>query len=325
MIRGLVDSDGTIDKGSIYFTSTSHQLAKDFQRLVHSIGGIAKLKKSTNRTYSYQGVREPCKDAYTVSTKYPTPWELVSLTCKKDKTGYAYQYDNTLKLNIKSINNVSTEEVKCILIDDPEHLYVTDDYIVTHNTITTATLSQLCEQYGRTITIVPNKSLVEQTEEDFINCGLDVGVYYGDRKELYKTHTICTWQSLNILDKKSKNHEHDILTLAEFLNDVKAVIVDECFSGDTKVLTPTGYKPIKEIRTGDEIINYSETLHKFKTDIVIKQHINLTNSETEKMYQLEFDNGSIIKVTGNHKFLTNVGWIRADELDETHTIISKIK
>ena len=85
-------------------------------------------------------------------------------------------------------------------------------------TITTATLSQLAEKYGRTITIVPNKSLVEQTEEDFIAVGLDVGVYYGDRKDLNKTHTICTWQSLNILDKKSKAHEHDIVTLAEFLD-----------------------------------------------------------------------------------------------------------
>ena len=103
-------------------------------------------------------------------------------------------------------------------------------------TITTATLSQLCEQYGRTITIVPNKSLVEQTEEDFINVGLDVGVYYGDRKDLGKTHTICTWQSLNILEKKSKNHEHDILTLAEFLDGVRAVIVDEVHMAKAEVL-----------------------------------------------------------------------------------------
>jgi len=103
-------------------------------------------------------------------------------------------------------------------------------------TITTATLSQLCEKLGRTITIVPNKSLVEQTEEDFINCGLDVGVYYGDRKDLNKTHTICTWQSLNILDKKSKNHEHDIVTLAEFLEGVKTVIVDEVHMAKAEVL-----------------------------------------------------------------------------------------
>lgn len=103
-------------------------------------------------------------------------------------------------------------------------------------TITTATLSQLCESLGRTITIVPNKSLVEQTEEDFVNVGLDVGVYYGDRKDLNKTHTICTWQSLNILDKKSKNHEHDIVTLAEFLDGVKTVIVDEVHMAKADVL-----------------------------------------------------------------------------------------
>jgi superfamily II DNA or RNA helicase len=103
-------------------------------------------------------------------------------------------------------------------------------------TITTATLSQLCEPLGRTITIVPNKSLVEQTEEDFINVGLDVGVYYGDRKDLNKTHTICTWQSLNILDKKSKNMEHQILTLAEFLDGVKCVIVDEVHMAKAEVL-----------------------------------------------------------------------------------------
>jgi superfamily II DNA or RNA helicase len=103
-------------------------------------------------------------------------------------------------------------------------------------TITTATLSQLCEQYGRTITIVPNKSLVEQTEEDYINVGLDVGVYYGDRKNLNKTHTICTWQSLNILEKKSKGAVDEQLTLAEFLDGVKAVIVDEVHMAKAEVL-----------------------------------------------------------------------------------------
>jgi superfamily II DNA or RNA helicase len=103
-------------------------------------------------------------------------------------------------------------------------------------TIMTATLAQLCEPYGRTMVIVPNKSLVEQTEEDFQLVGLDVGVYYGDRKELNKTHTICTWQSLNILDKKSKNSEHDIVTLAEFLDGVQCVIVDEVHMAKATVL-----------------------------------------------------------------------------------------
>lgn len=103
-------------------------------------------------------------------------------------------------------------------------------------TITTATLAKICEKYGKTITIVPNKSLVEQTEEDFVNCGLDVGVYYGDRKDLTKTHTICTWQSLNILDKKSHENELEALKLAEFLDGVKTVMVDEVHMAKAEVL-----------------------------------------------------------------------------------------
>jgi superfamily II DNA or RNA helicase len=102
-------------------------------------------------------------------------------------------------------------------------------------TITTATLSQLCEPYGRTMVIVPNKSLVVQTEEDYINLGLDVGVYFGDRKELNRTHTICTWQSLNVLDKKSFDDE--TLSLAEFTEGVNAIIIDEVHQAKAEVLT----------------------------------------------------------------------------------------
>jgi len=102
-------------------------------------------------------------------------------------------------------------------------------------TIMTATLSHVCEKYGRTIVIVPNKSLVEQTEEDYINVGLDVGVYYGDRKDLDKTHTICTWQSLNILEKKGKELD-DAMQLIEFIEGVICVIVDEVHMAKADVL-----------------------------------------------------------------------------------------
>ena len=93
-------------------------------------------------------------------------------------------------------------------------------------TIMTAALSKSVEQYGRSIIIVPNKSLVTQTEADYINLGLDVGVYFGDRKEFGRTHTICTWQSLNILLKNTKNHEAEV-TIGEFIEGVVCIMVDE--------------------------------------------------------------------------------------------------
>jgi superfamily II DNA or RNA helicase len=93
-------------------------------------------------------------------------------------------------------------------------------------TIMTAALSKSIESYGRSIVIVPNKSLVTQTEADYRNLGLDVGVYFGDRKEFGRTHTICTWQSLNILLKNTQSREADV-TIGEFIEDVVLVMVDE--------------------------------------------------------------------------------------------------
>ena len=93
-------------------------------------------------------------------------------------------------------------------------------------TIITAALSDAVSAYGRSIVIVPNKSLVTQTEADYINMGLDVGVYFGDRKEYNRQHTICTWQSLNNMMKLTKTGEAEI-TIHEFIQDVVCVIVDE--------------------------------------------------------------------------------------------------
>lgn len=102
-------------------------------------------------------------------------------------------------------------------------------------TLVTAVLSQKCEEYGRTIVIVPNKDLVVQTEKDYKNMGLDVGVLFGDRKEYDKTHTICTWQSLAVLEKKSKKYEADF-PIDHFLEDVVCIMVDEVHKAKADVL-----------------------------------------------------------------------------------------
>jgi superfamily II DNA or RNA helicase len=158
------------------------------------------FKPITERYWADQGVRWP--------KGHPAEGELIML---RD-----YQVDaiNKYLENPQSLQEIATGAGK---------------------TITTATLSHLCEPYGRSLVIVPNKSLVTQTEEDYRNCGLDVGVYFGDRKELGKTHTICTWQSLNILDKKFKDGSA-VLSLAEFLDGVSAIIVDEVHQAKAEVL-----------------------------------------------------------------------------------------
>lgn len=113
-------------------------------------------------------------------------------------------------------------------------------------TLCTAALSEKIGQYGRSIIIVPSKDLVLQTEEDFLNLGLDVGVYYGDRKEYHKTHTICTWQSLEVLNKKSKHYDPDF-SLSDFLDGVKGVIVDEVHKSKADVLKKLLSGPFSDV------------------------------------------------------------------------------
>jgi superfamily II DNA or RNA helicase len=113
-------------------------------------------------------------------------------------------------------------------------------------TIMTAALSKSVEIYGRTIVIVPNKSLVVQTEADYINLGLDVGVYFGDRKEYNKTHTICTWQSLNNLLKNTKAGEAEV-NIKEFIENVVCVMVDEVHMAKADALKQLLTGPFSQI------------------------------------------------------------------------------
>jgi len=102
-------------------------------------------------------------------------------------------------------------------------------------TIMTAALSNAIAPYGRSIVIVPNKSLVTQTEKDYINMEQDVGVFFGDRKEYGRQHTICTWQSLNVLLKNTKTGTGEV-TIQEFLEGVVCVIVDEVHMAKAEAL-----------------------------------------------------------------------------------------
>lgn len=84
----------------------------------------------------------------------------------------------------------------------------------------------LSEVYGRagykTITIVPSSDLVTQTADAFRMCGMDVGEYSGDKKEVDKTHVIATWQSL-------QNNPH-------VMKMFQVVIVDEAHGAKADVI-----------------------------------------------------------------------------------------
>lgn len=134
LLQGLLDTDGTVGKkGDVSFSTSSYNLAKDVQEIVWSIGGKSCIRKR-KAGYTKNGVYIKCQDCYTVSISYTQPKDLFTLERKVQRCSDTYQ-PKQLRRTLKSIELVSVEQAQCILLDSEEHLYITDDYIITHNTM----------------------------------------------------------------------------------------------------------------------------------------------------------------------------------------------
>lgn len=135
IIQGLLDTDGTVSKpsGSISYCTTSKKLAEDMQYLVRSVGGMARIYTKIPH-YSYKGEYKEGRLAYIVRIRHPEPSSLFRLPRKKELTNDDNQYADILKLRVSKVEPIGKKEAQCISVAHPDHLYITDDFIVTHNT-----------------------------------------------------------------------------------------------------------------------------------------------------------------------------------------------
>jgi ATP-dependent Clp protease ATP-binding subunit ClpB len=142
LIRGLLDADGFVSKtGDIHFYTTSLQLARDVQYVIWSLGGLAAIKEKHTR-YQYANEQRLGRTSYSVNIRHPKPEKLFSLTRKLVRVPKDYQYKDVLKNQVVKIEPLGIEEAQCILIDHPDHLYITNDFVVTHNTAIVEGLAQ---------------------------------------------------------------------------------------------------------------------------------------------------------------------------------------
>lgn len=133
LLRGLMDSDGSAEKAGCEYTTTSKQLADDVCELVHSLGGYCSITEKTDCGYKGKdGKFVKCRNAYRLviqfSSNQPSPFWL-----ERKRIKYQPKRDKLLRF-ITNIEEIGDHECTCIMIDDPCHLYITDDYIITHNT-----------------------------------------------------------------------------------------------------------------------------------------------------------------------------------------------
>ena len=134
LLNGLLDTDGFVDVNSVTnYTSTSFELAQAVQYLVRSLGGLANISIKS-KYYTYQGEKKLGRVAYQVNIRHKRPSELFTLPRKKERTNDSHQYCKHLKLRIDKIEYLGNMPAQCISVEDQDHLYITNDFTVTHNT-----------------------------------------------------------------------------------------------------------------------------------------------------------------------------------------------
>lgn len=92
-----------------------------------------------------------------------------------------------------------------------------------------------------------------------------------------------------------------------------------CVAPDTLVRTKDGLKEIQNLTLEDDVASYNEETGQF--EFVRPSFVGETPSSEKPKIELEMENGAVIRVTEDHKFLTsNRGWVEAKDLTEDDDI-----
>jgi len=133
VLRGLLDTDGSVERwGSVRFSTASCQLAQDVAELVRSLGGWCSISRKTPHYRNSHGLRVPGLPAYVCHIAHPQPRSLFLLSEKQARLPAEHQ--RAKRLTIASISPSREAPCQCIAVSHPEHLYITNDDVVTHNT-----------------------------------------------------------------------------------------------------------------------------------------------------------------------------------------------
>lgn len=187
LLRGLMDTDGTIkdrDGGCCSFTTISQQLADDMIELVQSLGGRAtyRIRNRINKERKQILIDPNGKErlivskhiSYDLNISLPKEINPFYISRKANRFNPRYMH----YVGIKSIEPVCEKEVQCILVNDSEHLYITDQYIVTHNT----------EEDKKSLFEIPYKNMVKYMFQ--MPSDADFEMLYGNLKA---QNTISFW------------------------------------------------------------------------------------------------------------------------------------
>lgn len=132
LLRGLMDTDGKISKrGRKEYHTTSSRLADDVKHLVDSLGGRAMVYRQDGGKYEWNGEERQGRDLYVVAISLWGSWNPFKLERKAERFKCN---SRRRRMTIKSIERTGEmSDHTCITVAAPDGLFVTKNFIVTHN------------------------------------------------------------------------------------------------------------------------------------------------------------------------------------------------
>jgi ATP-dependent Zn protease len=132
VLRGLMDTDGYVrqdERSEAVFATSSPALAGDVVFLARSLGGTATKRRIGTYRHPVHGER-PAAPGWQVSVALGPDTNPFRLDRKSDCWTRAWEPSRRMV----SIEKVGRKQAQCIKLDSENELYVTDDFVVTHNT-----------------------------------------------------------------------------------------------------------------------------------------------------------------------------------------------
>lgn len=129
LLSGLLDTDGECNpRGSILYSTTSERLIDDIVRLARSLGFKAQRQPTTKHAYIGNERHRDCYRATFAIPRTARPFAI-----KRKAANLKDIQSRYTKRWIKAIERVDDTETVCIQVRAPDQLFLTKDYIVTHN------------------------------------------------------------------------------------------------------------------------------------------------------------------------------------------------
>lgn len=281
LAQGLLDSNSYLkqERRSIVFNSPNEGLSFDIKELLLSLGASCHIYQYEDIYNKFNG-----NDYFHLMIKFPTQFKINPFR-KNLKNKIWKEFGNVRALRtITNIEKIGEEECQCIMIDHPSHLYITDGYVVTHNTSTSLIAVQNLHNKNiknKTLFVVPQSALSNFHKEALL------GDPQSKKSSVYVNGDDC----LFFLDRKNNNVDH-LFVQAKSDKYKKIFITYEDFYR-LKLKPETIENYINYLLVND---NVNEDSKKYKLFIEkLKKFMKSGNGKTKKdLYFEDFNFDSIV-------------------------------